>query len=125
MVTDQLADRTPLADLPKTTRVFFGLDGLDEAVSSPDVDIVLSAIVGGAGLRGTWRSLEAGKTVALANKESLVLAGPLLFYLARKTAGESCRSTANIVRSGRRSLPVFADTPTVPPGGKEKTWCAV
>jgi 1-deoxy-D-xylulose-5-phosphate reductoisomerase len=87
VVTDQLADRTPLADLPKTIRVFFGLDGLDEAVSSPDVDIVLSAIVGGAGLRGTWRSLEAGKTVALANKESLVLAGPLLFDLARKTGG--------------------------------------
>ncbi len=87
VVTDPDADRTPLADLAKTTRIFYGPEGLDEAVSSPEVDIVLAAIVGGAGLRGSWRALEAGKTLALANKESLVLAGSLLCGLARKTGG--------------------------------------
>ena len=44
--------------------------------------MVVSAIVGSAGLQGTWAALEAGKTVALANKESLVVAGPLVTRLA-------------------------------------------
>jgi 1-deoxy-D-xylulose-5-phosphate reductoisomerase len=46
--------------------------------------VVVSAIVGSAGLRGTWAALEAGKTVALANKESLVVAGPLVTQLAKE-----------------------------------------
>ena len=44
-------------------------------VTDPDVDVVVSAIVGAAGLAGTWAALEAGKTVAVANKETLVMAG--------------------------------------------------
>jgi 1-deoxy-D-xylulose-5-phosphate reductoisomerase len=48
------------------------------------VDIVVSAIVGSAGLRSTWAALNAGKTVALANKESLVVGGPLITELARR-----------------------------------------
>jgi 1-deoxy-D-xylulose-5-phosphate reductoisomerase len=44
----------------------------------------LTAIVGAAGLEGTWAALEAGKTVALANKETLVVAGPLVMDLARR-----------------------------------------
>ena len=47
------------------------------------MDVVVSAIVGSAGLQGTWAALEAGKTVALANKESLVVGGPLVTRLAR------------------------------------------
>ena len=43
-------------------------------------------IVGAVGLRGTWAALEAGKTVALANKETLVVAGPLVMELARRAA---------------------------------------
>ncbi len=46
--------------------------------------MVLSAIVGSAGLHGTWAALEAGKPVALANKESLVVAGPLVMRLAKE-----------------------------------------
>ena len=53
-------------------------------VSDPAVDRVLTAIVGAAGLEGTWAALEAGKTVALANKETLVVAGPLVMDLARR-----------------------------------------
>ena len=48
------------------------------------MDIVVSAIVGSAGLQRTWAALEAGKTVALANKESLVVGGPLITELARR-----------------------------------------
>ena len=52
-------------------------------VQDPETDRVLSAIVGAVGLRGTWAALEAGKIVALANKETLVVAGPLVMDLAR------------------------------------------
>ena len=57
-------------------------------VQDPATDRVLSAIVGAAGLEGTWAALEAGKTVALANKETLVVAGPLVMDLAAARRGE-------------------------------------
>ncbi|HEV3120837.1 MAG TPA: 1-deoxy-D-xylulose-5-phosphate reductoisomerase, partial [Isosphaeraceae bacterium] len=63
--------------------VLAGLDGILRMVQDPETDRVLTAIVGAAGLRGTWAALEAGKTVALANKETLVVAGPLVTELAR------------------------------------------
>jgi 1-deoxy-D-xylulose-5-phosphate reductoisomerase len=53
-------------------------------VQDPATDRVLSAIVGAAGLAGTWAAIEAGKTVALANKETMVVAGPLVTALARQ-----------------------------------------
>ena len=53
-------------------------------VTDPEVEVVLTAIVGAAGLTGTWAALEAGKTVAVANKETLVMAGPLVMDLARR-----------------------------------------
>ena len=53
-----------------------------------DVDVVLAAIVGRAGLESTWAALESKKTVALANKETLVMAGELVMELARKTGGQ-------------------------------------
>jgi 1-deoxy-D-xylulose-5-phosphate reductoisomerase len=64
-------------------QVLCGLDGIVRMVQDPQTDRVLSAIVGAVGLRGTWAALEAGKTVALANKETLVVAGPLVMELAR------------------------------------------
>ncbi len=67
--------------------VLSGPDGLIRMVQDPEADRVLSAIVGAAGLRGTWAALEAGKVVALANKETLVVAGPLIMDLARRRGG--------------------------------------
>ncbi len=64
-----------------------GRDGIIRMVQDPATDRVLSAIVGVAGLEGTWAALEAGKTVALANKESLVVAGPLVMELAGRRGG--------------------------------------
>jgi 1-deoxy-D-xylulose-5-phosphate reductoisomerase len=61
-----------------------GAEGIRRLVSDPEVDVVLSAIVGAAGLEGTWAALEAGKTVAVANKETLVMAGPLVMELAAR-----------------------------------------
>ncbi|MBI3466199.1 MAG: 1-deoxy-D-xylulose-5-phosphate reductoisomerase [Planctomycetes bacterium] len=60
-------------------------DRVERLVRDPDTDVVLTAIVGAAGLRGTWAALDAGKTVCVANKETLVLAGPLVMDLARRT----------------------------------------
>ncbi len=65
------------------TEVLVGEEGVRRMVTDPDTDVVVSAIVGAAGLTGTWAALEAGKTVALANKETLVVAGPLVMRLAR------------------------------------------
>lgn len=73
------------ADLPQGTRLAVGETAIGELAASDDVDRVVSAIVGAAGLRGTWAAVEAGKTVALANKESLVMAGPLVTDLAGRT----------------------------------------
>jgi 1-deoxy-D-xylulose-5-phosphate reductoisomerase len=55
--------------------------GIEEAVSRDDVDLVVSSLVGFAGLRPTIRALESGKSVALANKETLVVAGELIMKL--------------------------------------------
>jgi len=65
-------------------RIIFGQEGYIEAASLPDVDTVISAMVGGAGLLPTWAAVTAGKRVALANKETLVMAGELIMSEARR-----------------------------------------
>ena len=81
---DKAAQIKP-GDLPCGVELLAGSVGIAQAVSHAETDMVLSAIVGSAGLHGTWAALEAGKPVALANKESLVMAGPLVMKLAEKT----------------------------------------
>jgi len=73
--------------LPPDCELLFGPEGVARMVSDPDVDVVLTAIVGAAGLLGTWTALEYGKTVAVANKETLVLAGSLVTRLAAQRGG--------------------------------------
>src|SRR6185295_11849577 len=65
------------------TRVLAGPESLDEIASLPDVSHVMAAIVGAAGLSSTLAAARAGKHLLLANKESLVMAGPLLMRLVR------------------------------------------
>ena len=65
-----------------------GQECLIEAATRDDVDIVLNAVVGAAGLDATLAALEAGKRVALANKETLVMAGDLAAAAARRGGGE-------------------------------------
>ncbi len=64
-----------------------GADCLVEAAVRADVDIVLNAIVGAAGLPATLAALAEGKRVALANKESLVIAGDIVTQIARDAGG--------------------------------------
>ena len=70
--------------VPGSTRLLVGDEGISRLVRQPELDIVVSAIVGSAGLAGTWNAVDAGKTVALANKETLVMAGPLVMELATR-----------------------------------------
>lgn len=72
-----------LADLPM--KVWAGADAITDVVQMAPVDVVLTAMVGYAGLRPTLAALEAGKAVALANKETLVVAGELVTATARRT----------------------------------------
>ncbi len=64
--------------------VLAGMDAVCERVCAPDVDVVLAAMVGFSGLRPTLAAIEAGKTIALANKETLVAAGSLVMKAARQ-----------------------------------------
>jgi 1-deoxy-D-xylulose-5-phosphate reductoisomerase len=68
--------------------VLFGHAALEELVSHPDCNAVMAAIVGAAGLRSTLAAAAAGKRVLLANKEALVMAGPLVIGAARASGAE-------------------------------------
>lgn len=71
----------------------FGMDAVVDLVRLPEADVVVNALVGAAGLRASYETLRAGKVLALANKESLVVGGDLIMPLAaqvdaqRRTAG--------------------------------------
>jgi len=77
------------------TRVLWGREGYIELASMPQADTVVSAMVGAAGLLPTWAAVQAGKRVALANKETLVMAGELVM--------------AEAARTGARILPVDSE----------------
>jgi 1-deoxy-D-xylulose-5-phosphate reductoisomerase len=85
VVTDpEAAENHDFSALPDETELLVGPQAVAQVVTQDDVDMVVSAIVGSAGLRGTWAALESGKTVGLANKESLVVGGPLVMRLAEE-----------------------------------------
>jgi 1-deoxy-D-xylulose-5-phosphate reductoisomerase len=86
---DQFRSRCRDLKIP-VPEVVTGVAGLRQITSAREVDIVVSAAVGAAGLEPTYSAAAAGKTIALANKESMVVGGELL----RKTAG---RSGASII----------------------------
>lgn len=68
--------------LPPACRLESGFDAVAELAALPDADLVLNALVGAAGLRASHAALAAGTTLALANKESLVVGGDLLMPMA-------------------------------------------
>ncbi len=95
-LTDPVAAREARElDIGGICQVLEGEEGIATMVADPEVDLVVAAIVGSAGLTGTWTALECGKTVAVANKETLVMAGPLVMELAQ--------------RRGARVLPVDSE----------------
>lgn len=69
---------------PYDIKVFCGMDSICALASGENIDIVLTALVGFSGLMPTISAIKAGKTIALANKETLVAAGPIVMALAEK-----------------------------------------
>lgn len=69
-------------DLP--VEILCGIEGQNRVATLPEGELVISAIVGGAGLLPTWSAIRSGKTVALANKETLVMAGQIICEEARR-----------------------------------------
>jgi 1-deoxy-D-xylulose-5-phosphate reductoisomerase len=70
--------------LPEIT-ILAGVAGFTEVVTLPEVDLVVTAVVGSIGIKPTLAAITAGKTIALANKETLVAAGSVIIPTARKT----------------------------------------
>ncbi|SCZ23877.1 MULTISPECIES: 1-deoxy-D-xylulose-5-phosphate reductoisomerase [Pseudomonas] len=68
-----------------STQVLVGEQGLCQVAAAPEVDAVMAAIVGAAGLRPTLAAVEAGKKILLANKEALVMSGALFMQAVRKS----------------------------------------
>jgi 1-deoxy-D-xylulose-5-phosphate reductoisomerase len=83
----QLKTELAKQNLP-VPRLVFGEDGLVEVARHPKADCVVSATVGAVGFVPTLRALEAGKRVALANKETLVMAGELMTRAGQKSGAE-------------------------------------
>jgi 1-deoxy-D-xylulose-5-phosphate reductoisomerase len=88
MATQEAASQLQVAisDLP--TRVSWGEEGLLEAATLPQVDCVITAVVGMVGLKPTLAAIEAGKRIGLANKETLVCAGELVMAAAEQHHAE-------------------------------------
>jgi 1-deoxy-D-xylulose-5-phosphate reductoisomerase len=72
----------------KQPKIGVGTDGLSEVATCPGVEIVIGALVGALGLLPTYRALELGRRVALANKETLVIAGELMTRAAQRSGAE-------------------------------------
>lgn len=79
---DSLKNNVIAASFDEGISVGFGAEAVADLVSLPEVDIVVNALVGAAGLEASYQTLKAGKTLALANKESLVVGGDLIMPLA-------------------------------------------
>lgn len=83
---DQLKNQ--LSSKQSDTRILVGSEGLIQVAQDPDVDMVMAAIVGAAGLPSTLAAAQAGKRILLANKESLVMAGDLFLREVRHSGSE-------------------------------------
>ncbi|HET7578468.1 MAG TPA: 1-deoxy-D-xylulose-5-phosphate reductoisomerase [Bacillales bacterium] len=80
-IRDQLA-----GEVPEGVKVVYGKEGLMEAATYSKADVVLNAVLGSVGLEPTLAAIETGKTLAFANKETLVTAGHLVMEAAKKKA---------------------------------------
>ena len=88
----------------------FGMDAVVDLVRLPEADVVVNALVGAAGLRASYETLRAGKVLALANKESLVVGGDLIMPLAAQVDAQ-CRTagTAPAVGPAGALMPIDSE----------------
>ncbi|RHX94605.1 1-deoxy-D-xylulose-5-phosphate reductoisomerase [Leptospira yasudae] len=83
-VSSETADKSVLGNKIGKTQILYGESALSEIVREPDVQIVITAIVGSVGLRPTIAAIVSGKRLGIANKETLVTSGPLINSLIAK-----------------------------------------
>ncbi len=83
MVDEKAAQELKIKVADTDTRVLSGIDGVCECAAAEEADTVINSVVGMAGLRPTLEAISAGKTIALANKETLVAGGHLVMNSAR------------------------------------------
>ncbi len=102
-----------IADLD--VRVTSGMDSIIEAASAEDYDILLTAVVGMIGIRPTIAGIKAGKTIALANKETLVTAGHIIMPLAREM-------NVKILPVDSEHSAIFQSLQGTPSGSLSKIW---
>lgn len=82
------ADFLKVQDYSDSVQIRFGQEGNEEIARYEDADIIVAAITGISGLRSTIAAVKSGKKVALANKESMVVAGPLIQKLAKNSGAQ-------------------------------------
>src|SRR5882672_11172461 len=87
-VANELRQRLIDQNVSPIPEICFGSEGLVKVATHPDAGIVVSATVGSLGFVPTYRALELGRRVALANKETLVMAGELMTQAAKKSGAE-------------------------------------
>ena len=109
--------RALLGSAAQGTRVLTGAGALAELAVLPEVQCVMAAVVGAAGLRSTLAAARAGKRLLLANKESLVMAGPLLIA-AVNASGATLLPIDSEHNAIFQCLPAGARTGVAPPGLK-------
>ena len=83
VVAEESAARLKNRCIDLKVRIVSGVEGMIEVATAEEADLMISAIVGTAGLVPTWAAIRAGKDIALANKEALVTAGELVMAEAR------------------------------------------
>lgn len=84
MWSGEAAEELRIRIADTNTRVLSGMEGLLELAVNPQMDVLVTAIVGMIGIKPTIAAIEAGKTIALANKETLVTAGHIIMPLAKE-----------------------------------------
>ncbi|MDQ6891052.1 MAG: 1-deoxy-D-xylulose-5-phosphate reductoisomerase [Acidobacteriota bacterium] len=85
---EEAARLKALLPVGSRVRIVHGTEGLDEVASLPSADIVIGGLVGALGLRSAYAAVRAGKRLALANKETLVVAGELILREAEQSGAE-------------------------------------
>ncbi|OIJ13130.1 1-deoxy-D-xylulose-5-phosphate reductoisomerase [Anaerobacillus alkalilacustris] len=73
-----------LKEIPKDVQLLYGAEGLEEVAANNDANILVNAVLGSVGLKPTLSAIKAGKTIAIANKETLVTAGHIVTSEAKK-----------------------------------------
>lgn len=99
-----------LVDAPSQPEIMIGVEGQCAVASHPDIEAVVTGIVGCAGLTPTCAAIEAGKDICLANKETLIAGGPAVLPLARK-------HNVNILPADSEHSALFQCIQGLPEGG--------